>query len=41
MPATERLLQQAESFLFEVGDGTAAVELPAGCGKTEVAIALV
>lgn len=41
MPATEHLLRQAESFLRELGDGTASVELPAGCGKTEAAVALV
>jgi hypothetical protein len=40
MALSERLIAQAGSLLFDAaGAGKASVELPAGCGKTEIVVA--
>lgn len=40
MAAPEALQERAADFLNDLGAGSAAIELPAGCGKTEAAVAL-
>lgn len=40
MAATEELATRASEFLSDLGSENASIELPAGCGKTEAAVAL-